>query len=140
MLKIIFTIPFSVFLGIEVRFPVLNLLFIHLVYLIKHPELYQWFFFLQEVDLVGPLKVSEQRAKVADFTNCLEVSKFGIITGIKSLDRNMFLYARVFSWKVIIEFSLLKTWNFTTYCIIGSMLSHFHSCSSIKPTKWLHLT
>ncbi|GFX79363.1 hypothetical protein TNCV_4517521 [Trichonephila clavipes] len=55
---------------------------------------------LNEVDIAGPFVASEQRAAVAEFTNCLEFSKLGIITGIVSSDRNMFLYAKVFTWKV----------------------------------------
>ncbi|KAF8797150.1 Glutamate receptor ionotropic like protein [Argiope bruennichi] len=61
----------------------------------------------KEVDIAGPFVASEQRAMVTDFTNCLGFSKLGIITGIKSADRNMFLYANVFSWQVWL--SLLMT-------------------------------
>ncbi|GFY47896.1 hypothetical protein TNIN_93741 [Trichonephila inaurata madagascariensis] len=61
----------------------------------------------KEVDIAGPFVASEQRAAVAEFTNCLEFSKLGIITGIVSSDRNMFLYAKVFTWKVWL--SLLMT-------------------------------
>ncbi|GIY06448.1 hypothetical protein CEXT_605221 [Caerostris extrusa] len=54
----------------------------------------------EEIDIAGPFVVSEQRAIVAEFTTFLESSSLGIITGIKSDDRNIFLYAKVFSWQV----------------------------------------
>ncbi|XP_035219680.1 probable glutamate receptor [Stegodyphus dumicola] len=54
----------------------------------------------KEVDIGGPFVASEQRAAVADFTNCLEFSKLGMLTGIMSTERNMFLYFKVFSWQV----------------------------------------
>ncbi|KAG8195866.1 hypothetical protein JTE90_001104 [Oedothorax gibbosus] len=70
----------------------------------------------QEVELAGPLNVNEQRAKVAQFTNCLESSKIGIITGITNLDRSMFMYPRIFSWKVWA--ALLLTYIATAFILL----------------------
>ncbi|GFU13637.1 uncharacterized protein NPIL_429161, partial [Nephila pilipes] len=53
-----------------------------------------------EVDIAGLFVASEQRAAVVEFTHCLGFSKLGIITGVISSDKNLFLYANVFSWKV----------------------------------------
>ncbi|GBN08145.1 hypothetical protein AVEN_233373-1 [Araneus ventricosus] len=54
----------------------------------------------KEIDITGPFVASEQRTRVAEFSNCLGFSKLGIITGIMSSDRNIFLYANLFSWQV----------------------------------------
>ncbi|CAL1284603.1 unnamed protein product [Larinioides sclopetarius] len=54
----------------------------------------------KEIDIAGPFVASEQRTRVAEFSNCLGFSKLGIITGIMSADRNIFLYAKLFSWQV----------------------------------------
>ncbi|GBO34953.1 hypothetical protein AVEN_107892-1, partial [Araneus ventricosus] len=53
----------------------------------------------KKVDIAGPFVASEQRTLATDFTNCLGFSQLGIITGIISADRNIFLYANLFSWQ-----------------------------------------